>query len=582
MIISFKDVEIHNFQSIKKAKVILSEQGVVSIKGVNLYETKTGSNGAGKSSIAESVCYALFGTTSKGIRTCSNRYSDDDCLVILNFDIDKNSYKIVRGEKGKKHTGYVEFYCNDEDLTARNKSDTDKIILETLPVSKDIFLASIFLSQNFAGKLSSLSPSGRKDRLEQITNIDEKINEFKDRLSKLKSQYGDKYNKEMRDVSYAEGRISYINTQIFNKEREIDNLNKEIEDLKNKEDINIEPIKEKITNIESQINQISSLIEKTNNNISEFNDKINKRNIEINTLKSRYSYLKKEIDTLRSGKKCPTCGHQLVGAASADVINEKEIELRDIEVKVKNLEDSNKPDIEAKNMFSTKYSDLLNKNRMLSQMITNSNNLLNEAIQKNTTISSKENKVEEYKDNIKIFNEEKSSENLNMNAAQEKADIYETNQAVSNHCLQIVTKQFRNYLLDNTINYLNKLLEEYSSYLFDSDIISLVSDGGKLEIYLGDALYESLSGGEAKKVDIALILAQRELGININGLECNCIFMDEIMENCDETAIESVTEFLLDKCSAESMFIISHNNYAIPYDIQLTIVKGKDRCSTIQ
>lgn len=582
MVINFKEVIINNFQSIKKAKVVLSNQGVVLIKGINLYEEKTGSNGSGKSSIAESICYAIYGKTSKGIATCYNKFANDDCEVTLLFNIDNNEYKIVRGEKGKKHTGYVEFYCNGEDLTARNKTDTDKVIADTMPVNKDIFLSTIFLSQNFSGKLSALSPTGRKDRLEQITNTDKKLNAFKDRLTKVKSGYTEKESEALRRVSFSDGQLSFIDRQIIQLETSINNAKNEIEMLSKEDDIDIISLEEKIKIIDEKCvnlrTQLDTLVAAKDDVFKELSSK----QAESATHYSRAGHLEKEIASLKAGKKCPTCGHQLVGAASADVINEKEIELRDEKTKVNNLsaqiqECNNKINIlkEKINTFNSTINNLNSTKTNISIAIT-------KASQKVAKIEAKENEITRMQENIAASKENKTKSQEEKDKANAEANDFNINQNVAAHCLQIVTKQFRNYLLDETINYMNSLLAEYSTYLFSNDIITISSDGTKLDIYLGEQLYESLSGGEAKKVDIALVLVQRELGININSTESNLIIYDEIFENCDEKAVENVTNLILEKCPAESVFIISHNNYSLPYDKEIIVVKGKDRCSKIQ
>ena len=58
-----------------------------------------------------------------------------------------------------------------------------------------------------------------------------------------------------------------------------------------------------------------------------------------------------------------------------------------------------------------------------------------------------------------------------------------------------------------------------------------------------------------------------------------------IMESMDETATQVTLDLLENQSQTssnlESMFIISHNNYAIPVDSRIVVVKGADRVSTI-
>ena len=60
MNLQFSSIDIENFRSIKEMKVDLSNQGIVIVKGVNEYEDKATSNGSGKSSVFESIIFALF------------------------------------------------------------------------------------------------------------------------------------------------------------------------------------------------------------------------------------------------------------------------------------------------------------------------------------------------------------------------------------------------------------------------------------------------------------------------------------------------------------------------------------------
>lgn len=61
----------------------------------------TGKNGAGKSTIAEAICFALFGKSFRGINKPQlvNTTNQKGCLVELTFDKNENHYKIIRGIK---------------------------------------------------------------------------------------------------------------------------------------------------------------------------------------------------------------------------------------------------------------------------------------------------------------------------------------------------------------------------------------------------------------------------------------------------------------------------------------------------
>ena len=73
MNVKFLEIEIENFRSIDKAKVVLDDQGVVIVIGINEYEDNATSNGSGKSSIFEGIIYSLFEETSAGEKDVENR-----------------------------------------------------------------------------------------------------------------------------------------------------------------------------------------------------------------------------------------------------------------------------------------------------------------------------------------------------------------------------------------------------------------------------------------------------------------------------------------------------------------------------
>jgi DNA repair exonuclease SbcCD ATPase subunit len=186
-------------------------------------------------------------------------------------------------------------------------------------------------------------------------------------------------------------------------------------------------------------------------------------------------------------------------------------------------------------------------------------------------------RLKECIDNIAKLSEEVSS-------GMEKQTELELSLNVTDHMLKTITKDFRSYLLADVIKYMNSKLSEYSRELFEKeeDTIQISTETNKLDIYLGDSLYESLSGGEKKKVDLALVLAQREVALRISGFQCNLLILDEILENMDETS-SNVSLNLLTKVSGdiESLFMISHNNYSVPVDSTITVTKNDHRLSEI-
>jgi DNA repair exonuclease SbcCD ATPase subunit len=72
---------------------------------IDFTESKTnlivGTNGAGKSTILDALCFSLFGRGFRKINKSQlvNSANDKNCLVEVEFDISNHKWKVVRGIK---------------------------------------------------------------------------------------------------------------------------------------------------------------------------------------------------------------------------------------------------------------------------------------------------------------------------------------------------------------------------------------------------------------------------------------------------------------------------------------------------
>ena len=404
-----------------------------------------------------------------------------------------------------------------------------------------------------------------------------------------------------------ENEISNINTLISNISNSIKEIDIDIESIKSnlndyrlkKQELeNNKEIKNKELDNQRQLcNNIQFEIDKIGNEIKHNNTNIN--NIEIEILKIKNS------DT------CPTCGRKYENINEDHInnlINEKNDEIANINSQIK----------EYKNQIEN-YNNNLNieieKGKLLRKAYDDSSN---EILEFNNSITDIENKLtSKSNDKIKLLNEIQMYQNkinqinLKINEIKEieipnktqyldmLKDIetqfkeLENNENVKNeeienldnyintikHCSQLVVKDFRTFLLKNSLLYLNKVLKNYSSQLFsnESDVISISENDNKLDIMLGNATYESLSGGEKTRVNIALLLAQKSLANMIGNISCNLIILDEILGYCDALAENNVINLITSELdSLETIYMISHKEIPVGYDMELIVEKDNN------
>lgn len=648
MNIRFDRISIENFRSIQKADVTLCNQGTVIVKGINEYEEKATSNGSGKSSIFEAIVFALFEETSSGEKDVSNRIINKGYTITLYFSVDGDNFTVTRYSSGGKSS--VNLYKNNVDISARNKTDTNKLILSILGITKSIFLDSVFLSQNANTNLASLSPTARKERLEILTNTDYTISTFKDELKNVQTRYeADCINIQL-EMNKILGKKESLNKQkqdIIDKINDIKRENeriaqlgdvKEIEAEINQKGLDIDKLAENISSLDLLIQQEEASISSIRKELDEqllVRDELylqkdeklkewNSVNSEVGKLKTDITYknqdidrLNREIEQIKNSDKCPTCGRKYENANEehiTNIVNEKTNNITTINNQISDL-NITIADLEHKK------DEIKNDGEGLNKQITDINNAMQDIklrikVQeevRQTFVNNRGSKFLEQTNLQKDIDELQSRKDELMRSNINNADEFEMlvvdidNQIVDldtqynsqkevfnqnneyvnviKNILQLVTKEFRTYLLKNSLLYLNKLLASYSEELFSNsgDIIRIDGDDAKLEIYLGEASYESLSGGERTRVNIALLLAQKSLAEIIGNISCNIIILDEILGYCDSQAENNVVNLITKELdNLESIYMVSHKEIPIGYDTELVVVKDKSGLSKIR
>ena len=193
-------LKLKNFLSFEEVELDLSKAGLYLISGFN--EKSGDSNGAGKSSILDSICFALFGKTSTGLGpTEVQKWDTKEMLVELELTDGTNKFLISR--KGAD----ISFYENGKPTGATHKRDIQSVINDIFKTSYDIFVSSTFFAnrrkflaeQTDADKKLLFKPIFQLDRLDKAyDNSKRKYDDTMINLDNLSHavEYKHKLNKE--------------------------------------------------------------------------------------------------------------------------------------------------------------------------------------------------------------------------------------------------------------------------------------------------------------------------------------------------------------------------------------------------
>lgn len=176
----FPLLEVENFLSIGTASISLDGKGLVGVAGENQDDSSADSNGTGKSSLVDALCWCLWGTTARGV-------SGDDVIswgvgrgegtrVAVTVDDNGDIYKVVRHRKYPKHKHALQLFKIENgvetDLTKGTTALTQAQIERLLGCSEEVFNAAVYSGQEAMPDIPNMTDKQLKLLVEQAAGVD--------------------------------------------------------------------------------------------------------------------------------------------------------------------------------------------------------------------------------------------------------------------------------------------------------------------------------------------------------------------------------------------------------------------------
>ena len=623
MDITFKRVKISNFLSIGEAEVSLDNKGYVLIKGVNNCASDNAmSNGSGKSSIHDAILWALTGETSRGAKNVTNIFGDDGALVECEFDYGKDNCKVIRSKNHSKYGTNLKIYVNDSDVSGKGIRDSEKIFSELfVNLDTQLLCSVVLLAQGMPYRFSNNTPSKRKEMLEKLSQSDFMIEDVKQRIAKRKNEIEESIFKTQTQITKLNTQKEVYEGQILSNRAELESLNAQVDydTIINTLTVCRDQSKRAMETTETTINLCEVAKVKQNNllmaaieSINSFDEredvvedrkKLQDYRTKATTIATKATEVKRQYTMLDSVVDiCPTCGQKLPNVTKIDTTdlhneyNALKEEFDRITIEGSDLSTS----------ISKRYDEFVAEKKQAQEEIKQCINKIDEQIasyKKNlTTYTNDYNEaVADIAKCVAERNNKKDRiDNLNNSIGELTKSIDDIEKELG-HCdvvinnlterKGIVTKMetlakrdFRGYLLEGVITYIEKRAKVYCKDIFGTDGIRLALSNNDIDILYDGKEYELLSGGERQKIDIIIQLAIRDMLCALMGFNCNVIVFDEIFDFLDSSGAEALVKTIsLRLQDINSIFIITHHNdIDIPYDNMITVVKDENRISHIE
>jgi len=494
-------VEFDNFYSYKHGEVDFSKyNGVITIEGLN--KDSGGSNGSGKSVFLEAIVYGIFG---KSIRKSTedamvNHSVGKKCKVVIELN---DNIKIVRTRKPAS----LKLFIDGEDCSEAHASYTQRSIEDILGTDIKTFMASCVFGQHASMDFLDATPDDKRKILNKFLNLDY-IFDMKNKIKVIRS----KIKREIRDKDVL----------IYRLEEDADDYREKVSPTS-------------LTLVELSLLNSTSLatIVKEEN--------LNRRCVEnIETLKRKLleyksSNISKCRDVVKSG----------VGSVSTYECSECKTKLNDT------------IDQEFYDYCARSIDKFIKEKQELQQQVKD-----NESLITKPSISSvyyaklNERKSEDtYRTLLEKVTQELSVLHESRNSLDNKHDMMGFwDKAFSEKGLvKFVIRTIKDYLNTQCSYYLGYLTNSNISVEFNEELNEKIAVGGDPRHYI------SLSGGEKRKLNLAVMLGLQSLLTMSNGHKSNLLFFDEVAENLDQDGINGLYNLLCELKKEKTIFIITHN-----------------------
>ena len=510
-----------------------------------------GENGAGKSTVLDALCFALFG---KPFRTISksqliNTVNAMETVVEIEFSIASRNYKVVRSIKPNK----FEIWQNDIMINQEaNNRDYQKILeQQILKLNYRSFTQVVILGSSTFVPFMQLKARFRREVVEDLLDI--KI--FSTMNLLLKQRLKDLVT-ELQEVEYNHKLCS----------EKISMQSTHIENIKNNADL---IIKEKQSNYESnsieldkKVNNKKLLEENQKGLFTSVEDqiKIESKDVKLKDLRSTLTEKQKEKDRmikfLSENEDCPACEQHIDKEFKSQMISTKETEKKEIVDGLTKMEDElNKTKVRL-NEISKVTNEIQDNSIQIASLNTSIQELEKYQVKLSEEIKDLEKSTIDNSDEeqLKILQEEFEGIEKNRKDLKEEKVYKEASKAMLQDT-GIKTKIIKQYLpvMNQLINKYLASMEFYVNFSLDENFDETIKSR-----FRDNFNYASFSEGEKMRIDLALLFTWRAIAKMKNSTNTNLLILDEIFDSSLDSA--GTDEFLkiLNTLEGENVFVISH------------------------
>ena len=544
--ILFKKIKFKNFLSTgdRWTEIILDADGTTLV---------VGTNGAGKSTMLDALCFVLFNKPYRKITKSQlvNTSNEKGTIVEIEFSIGSRNYLVRRGIKPN-------MFDIEIDGEMRNKEADDRInqkVLEEqiLKLNFKSFTQIVILGSSNFVPFMQLSAPHRREVIEDLLDI--KV------FSAMNLIVKEKLRENRETVRTLELKKSNLHDKVKMQEEFIEELDKRgKESIKEKE--------QKVNIVALDIDKILKKNESLNNNldsvqtqlktVSDSPERLQKLGSLKQKISNKVSRITKEHKFFTDNTVCPTCSQNIEESFRLNRIEDAQNRAKELRDGYQKLEESINEETDRERHFTTLNKEISNLTYDISQNNAQVTGLqrqtgdLQQEIQTLTNNLKNRNteheKLEQYKGELgKVFD----------NLAKKNEEITYNDYAYS--LLKdggVKGKIIKKYLplINQQVNRYLQMMDFYINFYLDEEFNETIKNP------IHDKFsYSSFSEGEKMRIDLSLLFTWREVARFKNSTNTNLLIMDEVFDSSlDGLGTDEFIKIIKYVVKDANIFVISH------------------------